>query len=357
MIDPAIVEAAERTLGRKDLLVTIARPDEYAEIERLSRSAPTDEVQSPLTAELVEWFVDRNPCGPGFVVVARDPATREMVGHFVFYRWELARREAGGSVVALPVFLYVRLFVDASVRRRGVFASMTTFGLELVKQLGVGLAYTAPNPHSAAGFVKFGMEARGPLPFWIRPGWRPWRWIGGLGPRGGQFQVRRRAAFDSTLETALARQTWPAASVWSPRDVARLNWRYVDRPDIDYEIRDLRVADRPVGYLVTRRMTIKGRSVLAVCDAWTEPEHVLALRAGLEDAMVPDAPQLVIAIGGSAAPALRSAFRRAGFLRCPTPLLPQPVAILGGGVGDPAVRVDLPVEPTWHLTPYDWDVF
>ncbi len=105
-------------------------------------------------------------------------------------------------------------------------------------------------------------------------------------------------------------------------------------------------------------MTIGDRQVMAVCDAWTEPASALALRAGLEDALAARRRSgLAIAVGGSAAPALRRAFRRAAFWRVPAPLLPQPISILGGGVGEPPAREDLPDEPAWHLTPYDWDVF
>jgi len=33
------------------------------------------------------------------------------------------------------------------------------------------------------------------------------------------------------------------------------------------------------------------------------------------------------------------------------------VAIIGGGVGGPGRRVEVPPVSIWHLTPYDWDVF
>jgi GNAT superfamily N-acetyltransferase len=357
-IDADALHALEREHSRSDLLVGVAHPAEFGLVERLSRSASGDEVRSPLTESLIRWFVDESPAGPGFVVVARNPASGDLAGHFVFYRWTLARRRSSGDVEDLPAFLYVRLYVDPRHRRRGVFSAMARFGLGLVERLGVGFAYTAPNPRSGAGFTRFGIASTPPLPFRVRPAWRAWGLLRGAAGRARGVEVQRREAFDDAFAAALPAALPPSVCLWTPRDAARLNWRYVSRPDIDYEIRYLRDAGRPVGYLVTRRMVIKGLSALVVCDAWVEPGAAWALRAGVDDALRSGARvRVAIAIGGGAVPDLRRAFRAAGFLRCPTPLLPQPVALFGGGVGVAPVRTELPDVAAWHVMPCDWDVF
>lgn len=352
----ALVQEAASSVGRDDLLLDVASPDGYAEIERLSHAAPAGEMTSPLTASLLAWFIDDNPAGRGFVVVARDPGDGAPVGHFVFYPWRLLRRPVPGAPPGPhTVHLFVRLYVAPAWRRRGVFSAMTRFGLAVVEGLGGRMAYTAPNPRSAAGFVKFGMDRRGPLPFWVRPAARAWDWAGGAGGRRTEAVLVQRV--DDDLPTPAA-DTLPSGTVaWSVRDAATLHWRYVRRPDVSYAIRELRQAGTRVGYLVTRRMRIGGREVLAVCDAWTVPGHEPALRAGVRAALAAEpGARLVLAIGGSASPEYARACRRAGFLRCPTPLLPQPVEIYGTPVGARA-PVDLPALNTWHLTPYDWDVF
>lgn len=356
VLDEALRRDAARSVGRDDLLLDVAAPEAYADVEALSRSAPAGEVQSPLTVPLIEWFVDRNPFGQGFVVVARDPETGAMVGHFVFYPWPLATRAGpGAEAEALPAFLFVRLYVAPAFRRRGVFAAMTRYGLEIVARLGVGLAYTAPNPKSSAGFVKFGMVRRGPLPVWLRPATALWDWTGGPGP--ARVDVTRLARFESEFAVPVGDALPPATTVWTPRDAARLNWRYAERPDADYDIRALRQDGRFAGYLVTRVMSIGGRSVLVVCDAWTAPGRAGTIRAGLRAALAgAGAPRLALAIGGGASPELARAYRRAGFVRCPTALLPQPVVLFGTPVGHthPAAVPEL---GSWHVTPVDWDVF
>jgi len=357
-IDPAVVREVEARCRRDDgIRITIAAPDDYADIEAVSRGAAAGEVMSPLTAELTAWFVDRNPCGQGFVVIARDVESGQIAGHFVFYPWLLRRRAADGAIDELPVFLHVRLWVDGGFRRRGVFLSMTTFGVELLRRMGIGLVYTVPNPRSAAGFLKLGEEHAGDLPFWVRPLLPGWGWLaGGRPPRG--MEVERRPELDERLDGVADRSLPPTVAFWSPRRATLLNWRYPRRPDGDYEIRYVHRAGRPVGYLVTRRMRIKGLRTLVICDFGSEQLDAAVLRAGLEDAARSgERAEIAIAMGGNAAPDLRRALRRTGFIPCPRALLPQPVAVIGGGIGDGDQRLDLPAIDRWHLTPCDWDVF
>ena len=112
-----MIDAARQRLGRTDIVVDVAAPAEYAEAEALSRAARPSEMKSVLTAELVAWFIDRNPCGRGFLVLARDAATRGAIGYFLFYPWLLAHRAAGG-IETRPAFLYVHLYVAPAHRRR-----------------------------------------------------------------------------------------------------------------------------------------------------------------------------------------------------------------------------------------------
>ncbi|MGD8329501.1 MAG: hypothetical protein PVJ49_08680 [Acidobacteriota bacterium] len=386
-IDPALVRAVEQELHRDDIDLTIATPHDYAAVEEASRGACiAGDVLTPLTAELISWFVDRNPCGPGFVVIARPPGERRILGHFVFYPWTVrlrspaSARGAGGSdatdhagavegVAAesghsaasqalheATAYIHIRLWVSVELRRRGVFLSMTRFGLELVRRMGVGLAYTVPNQRSAPGFLKLGECLAGELPFWVRPLLPGWAAVAGSSTRG--IEVERREAFDDSFDAARDAAMPAAATAWSPRRAALLNWRYPERPDFDYEIRYLHRAGTAVGYLVTRRMRIKRFRTLAVCDCWTAPGEERALRAGLDDAArAGERVDVAVAFGGNVAGTLRTALRAAAFVPCPKPLQPQPVAVIGGGIGDGAQRVELPPFDGWYITPCDWDVF
>ena len=350
-----MVRAARRRLGREDVAVGVATPAEYAEIEALSRAADPSEMKSVLTAELIAWFIDRNPCGRGFLVVARDPASGGAIGYFLFYPWLLARRAASGAE-RLPAFLYVHLYVAPPHRRRRVFGAMTAFGLDLAAQLGVGLAYTVPNPRSTPGFLKFGMTQAGVLPFWVRPAIPGWGLVAGAA-RDTSLAVQLVSELPAAVPDVTSMLP-PTVAMWSPRSAATCRWRYRDRPDCSYEIRQVTKAGAAVAIVVTRRMTIKGLRTLVVCDAWFSDSGPAALRLAVDDALrAGERVHLAIAFGGSASAPYRQALRGAGFVVCPPALQPQPVAIIGGGVGGPESRVEMPGADAWHLTPYDWDVF
>jgi predicted N-acetyltransferase YhbS len=336
--------------------IGIASPREYVDVEAMSRAASQHDVFTPLTVSLLEWFLDRNPCGPGFIVVARD-ASGSIVGHFVFYRWTL-RQRTGGGVADVQAALYVRLYVAPAARRRGVFAAMTRFGLEHLRTLDVPVAYTAPNPRSSPGFVKFGMQRIGPLPFRLRPAVPGWAWIFGPGPAPRGTAVERRERFDDRFAARFDEHVPSAATLWSPRPAALMNWRYVDRPEVSYAIYYLRDGTTDAGYLITRRMVIKGYPVVALCDFWVAPGSEAALRAGVETALAEEhGVRGAIAIGAAADPRLTGALRRAGFVAVPPAVLPQPILIFGGAVDPSAHSFILPDDRTWYLTPHDWDVF
>lgn len=350
-----MIAAARQRLGRDDIVVGVAAPAEYAEAEALSRAAHPSEMKSLLTASLIAWFIDRNPCGRGFLVVARDPSTHGAIGYFLFYPWLIAHRAERVADVR-PAFLYVHLYVAPAHRRRRVFAAMTMFGLDLVEQLGVGLAYTVPNPRSTPGFLKFGMRQAGTLPFWVRPVVPGWAALAAsrhdrtLGVR--QVEAAQAAAAD--LSAVL-----PAtAEAWSPRTPEIMQWRFGDRPGCRYDVRQVSRTGRPIAALVTRPMTIKGLRTLVVCDAWFSESGPEAVRAAVDDALAgAGRVHLAIAFGGNASPAYGAALRGAGFRVCPPAIQPQPVAIIGGGVGGAGARLEMPDASRWHLTPADWDVF
>jgi hypothetical protein len=355
-VTDAMVRAARLRLGREDIEVSVAAPGEYADVEALSRAADPSEMKSVLTAELLAWFLDQNPCGRGFVVVAREASTRAAVGYFMFYPWLLVRRTPGGAE-PLPTFLYVHLYVAPAFRRRRVFGAMTSFGLDLVDQLGIRMAYTVPNPRSTPGFLKFGMIQAGLLPFWVRPNVPGWGLVAGAAGRDSGLTVTLREAFPENLPGVDA--ILPAtASVWSPRQLDLLQWRFQRRPDCAYEIRLVHRGARTVGCAVTRRMRIKRFRTLVLCDAWFDEAGPAALRLALDDALSSGGRvDLAIAFGGNASAEYRRALRGAGLVVCPSFIQPQPVAIIGGGVGAPGQRIEPPDVSAWHLTPYDWDVF
>jgi GNAT superfamily N-acetyltransferase len=340
--------------SRADLTVSVAGPGEYAEIEALSHAAPPGEVYAPVTAALLRWFTDENPHGPGFVVIARDGRSRELVGHFLYYANTLVYA-AGGAERTIPAYLYVHLYVAPSHRRNGVFAAMFAFGAAVLTAMGVGFAYTVPNPRSSPGFVKFGVPLLGTLPCWMAPSVAAWRGAASLlSPGRPAIDVTRVTAFDGTMIPARR----DSAAVFGQRTAERLNWRFGRRPGVEHALWRVSVAGDAPGVVVTRVMTIARYRVLAFCD-WSLPGVTGAALRGLVGRIVRESEpsDLVMAQGGSPDRAARRAFWNAGFVRVPDRFLPQPIAVFGGAPGVRGATAGLPMLDRWRLTPGDWDVF
>lgn len=360
MLAPRSLPLDEIAAGfcRTDLMVSLATPGEYAEIETLSRAADPRDVYLPLTAAAIAWFVDANPHGPGFVVIARATESRAIVGHFLFYATTLVHT-VDGLDREIPSYLYVHLYVAPEYRRKGVFAMMFAFGLEVLSRMGIRFAYTVPNPRSSLGFVKFGVPWLGTLPCWMAPVAAAWRGLAAITSWGNPaVTVERVNAFDE--------RTLPAPStagvVRGVRTADTLNWRFARRPGVDYGVwRVTRAAETGSGgYVVTRAMTIQRYRVLAVCDVAFDRWDAALIRCTLGAIARHSADQrcsLVMFQGGSPDPAFGRALWRAGLVHVPTRFLPQPVAVLGGDPQQRGSAGGLPPVDQWTLTPRDWDVF
>ncbi len=341
---------------RDDLVVSVADAREYAEVEMLSRASDPHDVFLPVTAATLGWFVDANPHGPGFVVIARPPGGGAVVGFFLFYATTLVR-PVGGVARNVPAYLYVNLYVSPEYRRRGVFATMFAFGLEVLNRMGIRFAYTVPNPRSSPGFVKFGVPWLGTLPCWIAPDLAAWRALAAATSWGGAgMTVARVGGFDESMVCL----SGDAAVVRGRRTPEILNWRFAERPGVDYGIWRIECVGHAAGYVVTRVMTIARRRVLAVCDIAIDRFDAAALRATIGAVGRQTADErctLVMFQGGPPDPASRRALWRAGLIHVPDRFLPQPVAVLGGDPHEQGSTGGFPLLGSWALTPCDWDVF
>ena len=354
----------EASVRREHVALAIAADAEFDEVEALARAADPNDLFEPLNARWLRWFTAENPGGPGFLVIARDPADRTLTGHFLFYANPLRLASPAGAC-EFASYLYVHLYVRADQRRRGVFAGMFAFGQEVLARMGARYAYTVPNPRSSPGFAKFGVPRLGTLPVNMAPAWKAWlaasrSLVAGRAPA---VDVERVEAFVPAMLPVTpggARTDPEATEVRGVRTLEGLNWRFVRRPGAEYAIWRVAVAGDEVGYVVTRLVGIKGYRVLAIVDVDLRPRSasVLAqvLRAVSNTAEFRRA-NLVMAQGGERGGDTQRALAGAGLLPVPERILPQPVAVFGGpppGVND---APHLPALDRWRLTPGDWDVF
>jgi len=340
---------------RADLIVSLATVDEYAEVETLARAADPHEVFLPLTADTLNWFVDANPHGPGFLVIVRAGDGGAIVGHFLFYATTLVRT-LDGIKHEIPAYLYVNLYVRPEYRRRGVFATMFAFGLDVLKPMGIRFAYTVPNPRSSPGFVKFGVPLLGTLPCWMAPASPVWRSLASLASWGSPAVTAARVGeFDESMIHARHDE----GVVRGLRTAGALNWRFAQRPGVEYGIWRVGCCEGG-GYVVTRAVTIQGHRVLAICDMAFDRWNATLLRATLGAIGRQTADQrctLVMFQGGSPEPLFTRSLWRAGLIPVPNRLLPQPVAVFGGDPQQRGSTGGFPLLNQWALTPCDWDVF
>jgi len=359
-LDGEILDEIGREFQDDDVYLTTANPEEYADVERLASDAKRADVYSPLTAKTISWLIDRNPDGPGFLILAKTSEADEIVGHFLFYpKALLHRRSPDDPPVFIQNYFHCNLYVVPSHRGQGIFRRMMAFGLEILERFGVGYTYSVPNRRSTPGLLKYGLTRVGTVPFWAQPTWRTWRWINPLAARPRKdIRFEIRSEFDSAFEDLAHRSVSRRARVWGYRSVEHLNWRFRDRPDVDYDISYAFEAEKRVGYIVTRRMSILGRCALVLCDFAFERVSGGHLATGIQTARDRNDEHLdlVMALASTPDKRARRALWRAGLVPIPQRLLPQPVVVIGGPVPGGA-GVTLPSTRHWHATPYDWDVF
>jgi len=341
---------------RDDLAVSVAGAHEYAEVEALSRAADPHDVFLPVTAATLAWFADANPHGPGFLVIARAPGGGPVVGHFLFYANTLVGPGAGAGH-RRPAYLYVNLYVSPDYRRKGVFGTMFAFGLEVLTRMGIGFAYTVPNPRSSPGFLKFGVPRLGTLPCWMAPDAAAWRSLAAFSAWGrGDVTAARVSSVDPSMVPAPG----ATAVVRGLRTPATLNWRFAERPGVDYGIWQIERDGSNAGYAVTRVMTIQGHRVLAFCDLALDPFDAATLRGALGAIGRETARErctLVMFQGGPPDARSRRALWRAGLVHVPDRFLPQPIVVFGGAPGQQHSTGGFPLLGGWSITPGDWDVF
>lgn len=341
-----------RDYHREHIRFALAIPADYAAIENLTRSA--EDVDEPWSRQAIAWLLDANPDGPGFMVLARARDTDRILGHFAFYPKPLY---SGSEFV--PAFLFVHLYVCQESRRRGLFETMTRLGMALLKHAGIEYAYSVPNRYSTPGFVKLGMRDQGDVGLWVRPTWRIWPYVSGL-PKQSGMAVESIKSFGVQWDNLFEDPYRGQAVVCGARSAARLNWRYRDRPDVEYGMWGVRLRDEFIGYCVTRVTKVKGVTALVVCDFWLHPGNEGMLRTAMAVALreaAPESPRFVAAFACVPSAPERRAIRQAGFFPVPKSIVPGRMPLIGTCPARMNGKTPLPDAPCWFITPYDWDVY
>lgn len=221
--------------------------------------------------EMIAWKLRDHPAGPGEVLLARDAKTEAPCGLLAFVPARL--RQPDGSI--LLGAQAIDTIVAPEARGKWLFVLM---GRAYYEQTSSAFVYGFPNKAAAPGwFKRLNWTRYGSVPFHMRPlrtgllakrvGW----WVPNLPlpvfgtTSGSEMPIDRfTSAHEAAWHRMLAKTPGCAAI---ERDKDYLNWRYVERPEGDYE----RWADAEGNFIVTRLREAHGAFILYLMEAVGDP--------------------------------------------------------------------------------------
>lgn len=228
--------------------------------------------------------------------------------------------------------------VDRAFRGHRLFESIARARLEDSKALGWTASRSIPNTASMPTHRRTGLLELGQIAAYVRPV----DVAALLGRAGGPAAVRQTSA----LLARAARVPWTRGGVevddapealgdlWDRtepgaagtlRDAAYVRWRYRAHPSVAYRSWGYGTRRAPRGYAVTRVVERSGTPWLYVADLWAEDGRAARAALGAAIHATADAEGVagvaLLTMPGSRTAALAA---RAGFLRLPRRLEPQP---------------------------------
>lgn len=283
--------------------------------------------------ELLAWWFDRSPAGPGLLTEERDGDRVVALASMSFLRCVVAGRE---QLVAIPL----QVATDADQRGKGIFSRLELANEAEAVRRGCEIAVTFPNDASRPIFLeRLGWRALWRGRIWARPP------LPAL--RGGVLRLRELSAAD--LSEGQSPGQVDGGQLWGGHgsdgrvpgtvpgtsgqivDGEFLRWRYLGSPR-RYRLVGAYAPDELRGVVAIRPE--RGR-VAIVCHALGEVGQILRSLGSARPvlALVP--------------PALRRSFLAAGFL--PTP---KSILVLGKVLAPPGT-----LDGRWSFQLGDFDVF
>lgn len=354
---------------------TLATRAACAEVVGLERAVYGDaEVSDP---RFVEWLYAHNPAGEGIVwYAATGEADVPSAGHVATV--PLRVQVHGRAGVA---GLVLNVATHPAWRGRGVFRTLLAAAVAENARRGFLFTFALPNPNSTPAFLRHaGFTDAGRVPLWIAPldaralaatRTGPVRLAVAAGGRAlaTAGAARRRRAPGLAVEEVPA--DWPGLdALWARvrvgrpvavvRDRAFAAWRFGACPTRRYRLHVARAGGEVAGAVVTRVAPVLGLPAGLIVDLALVP-GAAAPAAGA--ALLADACARFAAGGAALAASLllphgpeAAALRRAGFVRCPRALEPQPFRVVVRG-HPPGAAAGLPADLAgWFLAMADYDV-
>ena len=276
-----------------------------------------------------------------------------------------------------PAAHFMDVMTHPDYRRRGLFTRLVRRTTAAVTEQGAAIGYSFPNESSFPGFVaktdwphvgslslfmkpvnaeallgeRVGNPAlRNGLAFLLRPGLALACRESRHGRAAG-VSVRRLVSFDQRFD-AFWEQVANDYEVILRRDSRHLNWRYVQRPSVEYAVYAAEEGDRIAGFIVVRTRRMFGMNLGLIVELLT-----LNRDQRVAQALVAQSARHLVGVGADAITCVMfdhqpysQALRREGFLRVPEKLLPRRFYFVArANQDDPNLRKVLD-RRNWFLT-------
>lgn len=199
----------------------------------------------------IEWQFLDTPIDKQFVDIAVDELREHTAAIYAIapVHFKLGKQTLIGSQS-------LDTMTDVDYRGKGLFVQLATDVYQKATDDGVKLVYGFPNGNSIHGFVKkLAWQVLDPVPFLIKPlnssyftkkikplAWLPNVKIAFSGKKNAHIRIENKNEFPLAVNTIWERFSKNIqVAVW--RDKAYLDWRYLQKPDEDYQILHAYTAD------------------------------------------------------------------------------------------------------------------
>jgi len=277
----------------------------------------------------------------------------------------------------LPAAHFMDVMTHPDFRRRGLFTRLVQWATAAVADEGAAICYTFPNENSFPGYIaKTDWIHVGSLSLFVKPvkaepllreriknrflrdmlasclqpGLALSRRRGNI-PKELAVRVRQFSSFDERFD-AFWEQVSGDYEIILKRDSRHLNWRYAQRPSVQYTIYAAEEGEKVVGFIVARTRHMFGMNLGMIVELLT-----LHRDQEVAQVLVAQAVQHLVRAGADAIGCVMfdhqpycQALRREGFIRVPEKLLPRRFYFLArANRDDPLLRKALD-RRNWFLT-------
>ena len=276
-----------------------------------------------------------------------------------------------------PAAHFMDVMTHPDFRRRGLFTRLVQWATAAVTEQGAAICYTFPNENSFPGYARktdwthvgslslfmkpVNAEAllrerirnpvlRNVLALLLRPGLALACRESSRGRATG-VSIRRLLSFDERFD-AFWDQVANDYEVILRRDSRHLNWRYIQRPSVEYAVYAAEEGEQILGFIVVRTRRMFGMNLGLIVELLT-----LNQDERLAQALVATGVQHLVEVGAEAIACVMfdhqpycQALRREGFIHVPEKLLPRRFYFVArANRDDPILRKALN-RRNWFLT-------